>query len=64
MLWEGSRWKLTMHPGQMWNGDELVRRSTRGVDQRGLGGAVKAWVLDMPVECFLFDFGTKRALLA
>ncbi|PHT97293.1 hypothetical protein BC332_33797 [Capsicum chinense] len=27
-----------MRPGRMWNGDEPVRRSTWGVDQRGLGG--------------------------
>ncbi|KAM3267570.1 hypothetical protein P3S67_032199 [Capsicum chacoense] len=27
-----------MRPDRMWNGDEPVRRSNRGVDQCGLGG--------------------------
>ena len=35
---EGSGWGPAMRPDWMWKGDEPVRRSTRGVDQRGLVG--------------------------
>lgn len=52
-----------MRPGRMWNGDEPVRRSTRGVDQRGLGAA-KARALDTPAERRLLDCGRQRAPLA
>ncbi|KAG5610864.1 hypothetical protein H5410_022145 [Solanum commersonii] len=36
----------------MWNGDDPIRRSTRGMDQSGLGGrgAAKARALDTPME--------------
>ncbi|KAF3613921.1 hypothetical protein FXO37_36174 [Capsicum annuum] len=31
-----------MRPDLMWNGDDPVPRSTRGVDQRGLGGGQRS----------------------
>ncbi|KAG5568973.1 hypothetical protein H5410_064017 [Solanum commersonii] len=46
----------------MWNGDEPVRRSTRGVDQRGLGAA-KARALDTPAERRLLDIVVGSARL-
>nr|QXI72955.1 hypothetical protein Solyc05g025570.1 [Solanum lycopersicum] len=44
-----------MRPGGMWNGDEPVGQSTRGMDQRGLEGwpkpelSIRSWNAVSPI---------------
>jgi hypothetical protein len=53
-----------MRSGRMWNGDEPVRRSTRGADRCGLRGRPKPGLLIGPWRCRSPDRGMQRAPLA
>lgn len=50
-----------MRPGRMWNGDEPVRQSTRGVDRCGLGRRPKPGQSLSPWRRLRPDRGWQRA---